>query len=73
MPTVTIRKATAEDCPRMLELVHELALYERAPQEVTVTLEHFEESGFGSSPVWWAFVAVADDIIVAFALYYTTT
>jgi ribosomal protein S18 acetylase RimI-like enzyme len=54
----------------MLELVHELAVYERAPQEVTVSHEHFEESGFGSNPVWWAFVAEEDGVIQGFALYY---
>ena len=70
MPPVKIRKAIAEDCPRMLELVNELAVYERAPDEVTVTLEHFMESGFGPSPVWWAFVAEEDGIIKGFALYY---
>ncbi|MDR2040063.1 MAG: GNAT family N-acetyltransferase [Bacteroidales bacterium] len=65
-----IRKAVKEDCPRLMELVHELAIYENAPDEVTVTLAHFEESGFGENPVWWAFVAIQDNIIVGFALYY---
>ena len=54
----------------MLELVHELATFERAPDEVSVTLEHFEESGFGPNPVYWAFVAEAGEQIVGFALYY---
>lgn len=67
---INIRRAVREDCPRILELVKELAEYERAPQEVTVTLEHFEESGFGKSPVWWAFVAEADGVVQGFALYY---
>jgi GNAT superfamily N-acetyltransferase len=53
-----------------MELVHELAVYEKAPNEVTVTLEHFEESGFGKNPVWWAFVAEENGIIQGFALYY---
>jgi GNAT superfamily N-acetyltransferase len=53
-----------------LELVKELAEYERAPDEVTVTAEHFEESGFGPNPVWWAFVAELDGRIEGFALYY---
>lgn len=70
MLNITIRKAVKEDCPRMLELVRELAVYERAPDEVTVSLEHFIESGFGPNPVWWAFVAEVDDLIVGFALYY---
>ncbi len=65
-----IRRAVKEDCPSILELIKELALYEKAPQEVTVTLEHFEQSGFGINPVWWAFVAEEDEIILGFALYY---
>jgi GNAT superfamily N-acetyltransferase len=67
---IKIRRAVREDCPRMLELVKELATFERAPNEVTVTPYHFEESGFGPNPVYWAFVAEADGIVVAFALYY---
>ena len=70
MQSTIIRRACREDCPRLLELVHELALFEKAPEEVTVTLQHFEESGFGPQPVWWAFVAEIDGIVVAFALYY---
>lgn len=67
---IKIRRAKREDCPRMLELVRELATYEKAPDEVTVTPEHFEESGFGPNPVYWAFVAEENELIVAFALYY---
>lgn len=65
-----IRRAIKEDCPRLLELVNELAIYEKAPDEVTVTLEHFEASGFGNDPVWWAFVAEENGIVLGFALYY---
>lgn len=68
--SIHIRKAVAADCPRLLELVQELAEYEKAPQEVTVTLEHFVESGFGANPVWWAFVAEVDGQVQGFALYY---
>ncbi len=53
-----------------LRLVHELALFERAPGEVTVTLEHFTESGFGENPVWWAYVVCVDEKVEGFALYY---
>ncbi|MCA6440626.1 MAG: GNAT family N-acetyltransferase [Sediminibacterium sp.] len=65
-----IRRAERKDCARIMELVHELAVYEKAPDEVTVTLEHFEESGFGPNPVWWAFVAEIEGKVEAFALYY---
>ena len=67
---IKIRRATKEDCLSMLELIKELALYEKAPDEVEVSLEHFKESGFGSKPVYWAFVAEVDNLIVGLALYY---
>ena len=69
---VVIRPARKEDCPAMLDLVCELAVFEHAPDEVTVSLAHFEDSGFGEQPVWWAFVA-EDTImkqVIAVALYY---
>ena len=84
--SITIRRAVKEDCPRLLELIKELAVYEKAPDEVTVSLEHFIESGFGEKPVWWTFVATSpssslsggegepvtdsSEIILGFALYY---
>lgn len=55
--SITVRRAEKEDCPRLLELITELAVYEKAPNEVTVSLNHFIESGFGEKPVWWGFVA----------------
>lgn len=67
---INIRIAKKEDCPRLLELVKELAHFERAPDEVTVTMQEFEEAGFGEKPVWKAYVAEVDGFIVAFALYY---
>ena len=70
MQSTIIRRAVREDCPRLMELIHELAIFEKAPEEVTVTLQHFEDSGFGEHPVWWAFVAETDGVVVAFALYY---
>ncbi|HEX7845306.1 MAG TPA: GNAT family N-acetyltransferase [Chitinophagaceae bacterium] len=68
--SITIRRAVKEDAPRMMELVKELAVYERAPDEVTVSMEHFIESGFGETPVYWAFVAEENNTILGFALYY---
>jgi GNAT superfamily N-acetyltransferase len=67
---INLRVATKEDCPRLLELVIELAIFEREPQEVTVTLQEFEEAGFGEKPVWKAYVAEVDGFIVGFAIYY---
>jgi len=67
---IIIRNARKEDCKAMMQLIHELAEYEKAPDEVTVTFDHFVESGFGEKPVWWAFVAEVDESVVGFALYY---
>lgn len=67
---INIRRAVKEDCKQMMQLVNELALYEKAPEEVTVDFDHFVESGFGEKPVWWAFVAEVDGKVVGFALYY---
>ena len=67
---ILIRRAKKLDCVRLLELIQELAVYEKAPEEVTVTLAHFEESGFGTNPVWWAFVAEVNGVVVGLALYY---
>ena len=73
---INIRRAVKEDAAEMMKLIKELAVYERAPDEVTVTMDHFIESGFGKSPVWWAFVAEENipgenkSTILGFALYY---
>jgi GNAT superfamily N-acetyltransferase len=68
---IQIRKAVKEDCTRMMELIHELAVYEKEPDAVTVSFDHFVESGFGQNPVWFAFVAEVDENVEGFALYYT--
>jgi GNAT superfamily N-acetyltransferase len=68
---IVIRRALREDCPRLMELIRELAEFEKAPPEsLTATLAHLEESGFGPNPVWWAFVAEVQGRIEGFALYY---
>ncbi len=68
--SIAIRTAERKDCRRLLELITELAVYEKMPGEVTVSLAHFEESGFGEKPVWWALVAEENNSILGFALYY---
>lgn len=70
MMAVIIRRTVKEDCARMMELIQELAVYEKAPDEVTVNFDHFLQSGFGENPVWWAFVAEEDGIVQGFALWY---
>jgi GNAT superfamily N-acetyltransferase len=67
---VTIRRAEPRDVPRMLELVRELAVFERAPNEVTVTEEQMRDAGFGKDPVWVGWVAEADGVIKGMAVCY---
>lgn len=68
----TIRRGTIADLPQVLALIQELAVYERAPHEVTNTLADMERDGFGPDPIFKFFVAEkAPQQIVGLALYYT--
>jgi len=68
--SIVIRKAVKEDCKSMMELIHELAVYEKEPEAVTVSFDHFVDSGFGENPVWFAWVAEAGGKVAGFALCY---
>ncbi len=65
-----IRKGVKSDLPQVLKLIKELAAYENAPFEVTVTIEEMELDGFSENPVFKFFVAEGDGIIVGVSLYY---
>ena len=70
MPDVNIRIGTKQDLPRVLELIKELALYERAPHEVTNTVERMEKDGFGPNPIYGLFVAENARGIIGISIYY---
>lgn len=65
-----LRLAVKADCLRLMELIRELAIFEKAPDEVTVSLAEFEEAGFGPQPVWEAYVAEVNGRIEGMALFY---
>jgi GNAT superfamily N-acetyltransferase len=67
---MNIRKGVKGDLPRVLELIRELALYEKALDQVTNTIEQLETDGFGSNPIYGFFVAELDREIVGISLYY---
>ncbi|RDB05025.1 GNAT family N-acetyltransferase [Runella aurantiaca] len=67
---ITIRRGTAEDVPQAFELVQELALYEKAPEQVTNTPEMMLKDGFGPEPIFGLFVAEVDGKVVGISLYY---
>ena len=54
----------------MLELIKELALYEKAPHEVTNTVDRMEKDGFGPNPIYGLFVAEENNRIVGISIYY---
>ncbi|HOT94352.1 MAG TPA: GNAT family N-acetyltransferase [Methanoregulaceae archaeon] len=70
MAEVVIRPARPDDCDRLLELVRELAAYERAPDAVIVSPVAFEKAGFGPGAVWEALVAEDGGEVVGFALWF---
>jgi GNAT superfamily N-acetyltransferase len=70
MNSINIRIGVKDDLPRVLELIKELAEYERAPQEVTNTLALMEEDGFGARPIYGFFVAEEENRIIGLSLYY---
>ena len=65
-----IRKGKIEDMPAVLELIRELAVFEREPEAVVLTVADLERDGFGSDPLFYTFVAELDSEIVGMALYY---
>ena len=65
-----VRKATKNDMPSVLKLINELAVYEREPDAVEVTVADLERDGFSDQPLFNCFVAEAEDKIVGMALFY---
>ncbi|MBI1288245.1 MAG: GNAT family N-acetyltransferase [Flavobacteriales bacterium] len=68
--SITIRKGRKEDVPAVFKLIKELALYEKAPEQVTLTLDELENDGFGENAIYGLFVAEAENGIVGIALFY---
>jgi GNAT superfamily N-acetyltransferase len=68
--STTIRKGLKEDLPSVLELIKELAEYEKAPHAVINTVFQMEVDGFGSNPIFGFFVAENEKGIVGLSLYY---
>ncbi len=68
IPPIAIRQARPEDLAPIHSLVHELAVYEKAPEEFVATLEDYQRDF--AAGVFDALVADADGEVVAMALYY---
>ena len=65
-----IRKATKNDMPSVLELIQELATFEKEPDAVLVTVDNLIRDGFSENPLFQCFVAEVDGEIIGMALYY---
>jgi GNAT superfamily N-acetyltransferase len=67
---IKLREGKKEDIPAIFALINELALYEKAPEEVITTVEQMEEDGFGENAIYKFIVAELNSEIVGMALYY---
>jgi len=67
---MNIRKGTQKDMKAVLDLIQELATFEKEPDAVVVTVADLERDGFGDHPLFHTFVAEIDNQIVGIALYY---
>ncbi len=66
----TIRTATQADVPQILAFIRALAVYERAPDEVTATEAGLLRDGFGPNPIYYCLIADHDGHPAGFALYF---
>ena len=67
---ITIREGVKDDLPSVLKLIKELADYENAIDQVTITLHDLEQDGFGSHPWFWFLVAEKDSVIIGISFYW---
>ena len=67
---MNIRNGEKSDMKAVLELIQELAVFEKEPEAVVITVADLERDGFGDNPLFHTFVAEVDGIIVGMALYY---
>ncbi|MBP1840425.1 GNAT family N-acetyltransferase [Formosa algae] len=67
---IKIRPAKIEDMAGVLELIYELAIYEKEPEAVEVTVSDLERDGFGAHPLFTCFVAEIEGEIKGIALVY---
>jgi GNAT superfamily N-acetyltransferase len=65
-----IRKATKQDMKAVLDLIQELATFEKEPNAVVVTVDDLIRDGFNSNPLFHCFVAEENEIVIGIAFYY---
>jgi GNAT superfamily N-acetyltransferase len=65
-----IRKGEQKDMTAVLELIQELAVFEKEPDAVVVTVDDLQRDGFGLNPLFYTFIAEVNQQIVGMALFY---
>jgi GNAT superfamily N-acetyltransferase len=66
----TIRKAKKEDMSAVFQLIKDLAIFEKEPDAVDITIDDLERDGFGDIPQFECFVGEIDHNIEGIALFY---
>ena len=67
---ILIRKGIKKDLPQVLSLIKELAKFENAEHEVTISLDDLKKDGFGKNPYFQFIVAVVNDKIIGLSFYF---
>ena len=67
---INIREARKEDMGKVLELINELAVFEKEPEAVIIDENDLIKDGFGQNPAFHCFVAEANGEIEGMALVY---
>ncbi len=67
---IRVRKATPEDLTEVVELIKELAGYEKASSEVKITIDELKKDGFGNQPWFWILLAEVENQIIGMSFYY---
>lgn len=70
MPRILIRPASNPDVPEILDMVRELAEFERAREEAIATVADFEAALFGDNPAIFAVIVEVDGVTAGFAVYF---
>lgn len=70
MKSLKIRKAQKNDLPQVLDLIKELALYEKAPAEVSISLKDLEKDGFGKHPLYYIILAENDGVVIGMSFWF---
>jgi GNAT superfamily N-acetyltransferase len=66
----TIRRALEEDMQSALNLITELAVFEKEPNAVEITVDDLIKDGFSEDPKFKIFVAEEENVIIGIALFY---